>query len=174
MGSKILTNLKRNLDQQQNLPTSLQSNGRDDSPLSSQMLMSTERFTSSEGLMSTDRPFSPAIKICQGSHPPEDFLSTERRENNNEELLVLSPTNQTETGLFVFVSQQRVSSSPGDFEGVKSLAEDPDFQQFAEILKHETLNSPRISVSSQASKFLKFSEHNWTVEEAKKKASKIQ
>ena len=158
LGSKIRSNLKVKYSSQQTLqsPTSLQLNGQNDSPISTTErimstdgLISTERFMSTEGFMSTerasptdrfmstDRPFSPLIKVYQ----TEDEISPEKR----EELLVVSPANQTEANLFVFSSHTRKSSVPLDFQTNEFPDENPDFRQFAEILKDETRNRPRRS-----------------------------
>jgi len=123
LGSKALTNLKLNIASQEGSPLqspiSPQSHGPDDSPTS------TERF------MSTDRPFSPLIKV----HQSEEEMSTTRKESHDPELLVLSPTNLTEAGLFIFGSQPRESSDPMDLPMIELPPEDPEPQQFAEILK---------------------------------------
>jgi len=149
ISSRIRTNLKIST---QARSIQSQATGTDDSPTS------TERF------MSTDRPFSPLIKIRSS----EEEMSTTRKENNDAELQVLSPTNHTEAGLLIFDSLPRESSLP-----VKFPAEDPDFQQFAEILKHEMRNNPRISPKSKIEKVFKFTKEDWTNELAKRNSKNI-
>jgi len=199
LGSMILTRSKTSIHSRQTLqsPTSLQFSGPTDSPMSTERIMSTERFasiekfmsaerfTSTENLMSTerfmsteglmpterdmdaDRPFSPVIRL----RSTEEEMPTIRE---NDELQVFSPTSQTEAGLFYFGSEPRESSLPVDLQELELPAEDPDFHQFAEILKHETRNSPRTSRRNKINKVFKFTKEEWLYELSKKNSGKAQ
>jgi len=127
--------------------------------------MSTENFISTERFMSTDRPFSPVIKIRES----EEEMSASRIENNNEELRVFSPT---QVGLFSLGFEPKEPSLPVDLQELELPAEDPNFQQFAEILTTENRNSPRRSGRNKMDKVFKFSKEDWIERLSKKDSEK--
>jgi len=121
---------------------------------------------SSERIVSTERPFSPFIKICRSESIPEDYATSERRENSCTELPIFSPANLTGAELLAFSLQnQRESSNPFNLNGAATPGDD----QLSEILRDEVRNSPPRSVNKKASQGLKFSQEAWTEMLSKKK-----
>ena len=158
--SKISSNLKLSIQSHNQLKTlvpppaqalpSLKLDFLNDSPISS------------ERIVSTDRPFSPFIQIRRSEsihHQSEDYASSERGENNCTELPAFSPANLTAELLAFSLQHQRGFSVPLNLHEVESPAAE---DQFSEILKGELRNSPPRSMDNKASKALKFSQEAWT------------
>ena len=178
LSNKIYSNLKLTInshnDQQQTLappavlsPTSLhfdKFDGTNDPP------------TSAERIMSTDRPFSPLLKIPipEFSRREED-IGTERKGNSFTELPVFSPSNMTGADMLSFgLSPERGQSIPVSFKGNESPPEEePNSQDLSEILQNEFANSPSISVDNRTSKVLEFKKDNWNDALSKKKSKKF-